>query len=355
MNFTKRFRHADRDAQPKLRDLRCLTGAQNMRPERRQRLRAEKQPPLLARHAKAGHIGIADALPAAQPLERQQMPARQLPSGCLLQHAHAHRARQRQQLCCRDAVRNRPAGQKISSQSAEKPLILAQERRRIGRMPHEGGVHALERRHGMVPDTVARIGVGRVRAVLHMRDGMGGQVRLRLRARRIQHRAQEVSALRRNAGQAAQAAATREVEQQRFGVVVRRVRRRDPVIAVLGRAAGQKRIAQLTRGGLGAHAAHGRDVAAAGVKRHAQFFTLRAHERLVAVALRAAQAVVEVRAADGKAALRAQLRHPVQEVHGVHPAGHGTQHARAGHNDINSHRRRTSSRWPRRTYTPAAT
>ena len=93
----------------------------------------------------------------------------------------------------------------------------------------------------------------------------------------------------------------------------------------------------------------------AGIKRYAQFFTLRAHECLVAVALHATQAVVEVRTADGKAALRTQLRHPVQEVHGVHPAGHGTQHARTVRNDINSHRRRTSSRWPRRTYTPAAT
>ena len=53
--------------------------------------------------------------------------------------------------------------------------------------------------------------------------------------------------------------------------------------------------------------------------------------------------------------VRTQLRHPVQEVHGVHPAGHGTQHARTGHNGINSHRRRTSSRWPRRMCTPAAT
>ena len=207
----------------------------------------------------------------------------------------------------------------------------------------------------MVPHTVAGVGVGRVRAVLHVRDGMRGQVRLRLRARRVQHRAQEVSAPRRDAGQAAQAAAAREVEQQRLGIVVRRVRRRDPVITVLVRAAGQKRIAQLPRGGLGAHAAHRCNVTAPGVKRHAQFLALRTHERLVAVALRAAQAVVEVRTADGKAALRTQLRHPVQEVHGVHPAGHGTQHACAGHNGINSHRRRTSSRWPRRMCTPAAT
>ena len=41
VNFTKRFRHADRDAQPQLRDLRRLTRTQNVRPERRQRLRAE--------------------------------------------------------------------------------------------------------------------------------------------------------------------------------------------------------------------------------------------------------------------------------------------------------------------------
>ena len=207
----------------------------------------------------------------------------------------------------------------------------------------------------MVPHAVAGIGIGRVRAVLHVRDGMCSQVGLRLRARRVQHRTQEPAALRRDAGQAAQAAAARKVEQQRLGVVVRRVRRCDPVIAVLVRAARQKRIAQLTRGGLGAHAAHGRNIAASGVKRHAQFFALRAHERLVAVALRAAQAVVEVCTADGEAALRAQLRHPVQEVHGVHPAGHGAQHARAGHNGVNSHRLRTSFRWPRRMCTPEAT
>ena len=207
----------------------------------------------------------------------------------------------------------------------------------------------------MVPHAVAGRGVGRVRAVLHVRDGAGSQVRLRLRARRVQHRAQELAALRRDTGQTAQTAAARKVEQQRLGVVIRRVRRRDPVITVLVRTVGQKCIAQLPRGSLGAHAAHGSDIAVAGIKRYAQFFTLRAHECLVAVALHAAQAVVEVRTADGKAALRTQLRHPVQEVHGVHPAGHGTQHARTVRNDINSHRRRTSSRWPRRTYTPAAT
>jgi len=55
------------------------TGAQNMRPERRQHLRAEKQPSPLARHAQPGHIGIAEPFPAAQPLERQPMPARQRP------------------------------------------------------------------------------------------------------------------------------------------------------------------------------------------------------------------------------------------------------------------------------------
>ena len=98
VNFTKRFRHADRDAQPQLRDLRRLTRTQNVRPERRQCLRAEKQPTLLARHTHAGHIGIAKPFPVTQPLERQQMPARQFPSGRLLQRTHAHRARQRQQL-----------------------------------------------------------------------------------------------------------------------------------------------------------------------------------------------------------------------------------------------------------------
>ena len=355
MNFTKRFRHADRDAQPQLRDLRRLTRTQNVRPERRQRLRAEKQPPLLARHAQAGHIGIAEPFRVTQPLERQQMPARQFPSGRLLQRTHAHRARQRQQLGDRDALRGHLPSQKIRSQPTEKRLVLAQERCRVGRVLHEGGIHALKRRHGMVPDAVAGIGIGRVRAVLHVRDGMGGQVGLRLRARRVQHRAQELAALRRDAGQAAQAAAAREVEQQRLGVVIRRVRRGDPVVAVRLRALRQERIAQLARGGLSAHAAHGRNIAAPGIKRHAQFLTLRAHERLVAVALRAAQPVVEVRTADGKAALRAQRRHLVQEVHGVHPAGHGTQHTHAGHDGINSHRRRTSSRWPRRMCTPAAT
>ena len=184
---------------------------------------------------------------------------------------------------------------------------------------------------------------------------MRRQIRLRFRARRVQHRAQELAALRRDTGQAAQTAAACEVEQQRLGVVIRRVRRCDPVIAVYSRAVGQKRIAQLPRSPLRAHAAHGRNVAAPGVKRYAQMCTLRAHERLVAVALRAAQAMVEVRTADREAALRRQLRHPVQEIHGVHPAGHGTQHARTGHDRINSHRRRTSSQWPQTSCIRAAT
>ena len=207
----------------------------------------------------------------------------------------------------------------------------------------------------MVPDTVAGVSVRCVRAVFHMRDAMRRQIRLRFRARRVQHRAQELAALRRDTSQAAQAAAAREVEQQRLGVVVRRVRRCDPVIAVCSRAVGQKRIAQLPRSALRAHAAHGRNVAAPGVKRYAQMCTLRAHERLVAVALRAAQAMVEVRTADREAALCRQLRHPVQEVDGVHPAGHGTQHARTGRDRINSHRRRTSSQWPQTSCIRAAT
>ena len=222
-------------------------------------------------------------------------------------------------------------------------------------MLHKGGVHALERRHDMVPHAVAGIGVGRVRAVLHVRDGAGSQVRLRLRARRVQHRAQELAALRRDTGQTAQTAAARKVEQQRLGVVIRRVRRRDPVVTVLRRTLGQKRITQFPRSGLGAQAAHRRNITTPGIKRHAQFLALHAHKRLVAVALRAAQTVVKVRAADDKAALRRQLRHPVQEIHGIHAAGHGTQHVRAGRDGVNSHRHRTSSRWPRRTYTPAAT
>ena len=207
----------------------------------------------------------------------------------------------------------------------------------------------------MVPDAVAGVSVRCVRAVFHMRDAMRRQIRLRFRARRVQHRAQELAALRRDTGQAAQTAAAREVKQQRLGVVIRRVRRCDPVIAVCSRAVGQKRIAQLPRSALRAHAAHGCNVAAPGIKRHIQPLTLRAHERLVAVALRAAQAMVEVRTADRKAALRRQLRHPVQEVDGVHPAGHGTQHARTGRDRINSHRRRTSSQWPQTSCIRAAT
>ena len=207
----------------------------------------------------------------------------------------------------------------------------------------------------MVPDAVAGVSVGRIRAVVHVRDAMCRQIRLRFRARGVQHRAQEPAALRRDAGQTAQTAAAREVEQQRLGVVVRRVRRCDPVVTVHIRAARQKCIAQLPRGALRTHAAHGRNVAAAGVKRHAQMFTLRAHKRLVPVALRAAQGMVEVRAADREAVLRRQLRHPVQEVHGVHPAGHGAQHARTGRDRVNSHRRRTFSRWPRTSCIRAAT
>ena len=66
----------------------------------------------------------------------------------------------------------------------------------------------------MVPDAVAGIGIGRVRAVLHVRDGMGSQIRLRLRARRVQHRAQELAALRRDAGQAVKPGPPGKVEQQ---------------------------------------------------------------------------------------------------------------------------------------------
>ncbi len=207
----------------------------------------------------------------------------------------------------------------------------------------------------MVPDAVAGVSVRCVRAVVHVRNAVCRQIRLRFRARCVQHRAQQLAALRRDTGQAAQTAAAREVEQQRLGVVVRRVRRCDPVIAVRSRAVGQKRIAQLPRSALRAHSAHGRNVTAPGVKRHVQPLTLRAHERLVPVALRTAQRVVEVRTAHREAALRRQLRHPVQEVHGVHAAGHGAQHTRARGDRINSHRRRTSSRWPQTSCTRAAT
>ena len=122
---------------------------------------------------------------------------------------------------------------------------------------------------------------------------MLGKIRLDLRPRADQHRPDEPSALRRDAGQPGKAGPAREVQEHGLEIVVLRVRRGDKAgervkerVAELARSLFQ-RFMRLRRPRL--------HVAAARVQRHAERGAQLPDKGLVAVGFRAAQVMVEVR------------------------------------------------------------
>ena len=147
--------------------------------------------------------------------------------------------------------------------------------------------------------------------------------------RERQQRPDDAPVDRRNAAQAAQAAAPEQVQQDRLGVVPGVVRRGDAV-AVQSQ---QKRIAQTPRRQLGGFmrsrglCGH---VSPADRERHVPLGAEHPDEGLVAVGLFPAQTVVKMRGGDGQPQLLPQLQQQTQQRHGIRAAGKGADNAVAG-------------------------
>ena len=213
----------------------------------------------------------------------------------------------------------------------------------------------------MVADAVARVVVARVGAVLHVADAFQLKVCVYLRAGHAQDGPYHAPAPGRDAAEAAQPRAAREVEQHGLCVVVRRVRRGYGVRAQGVRRPLEEPVPQPARRVLGAEAVitgKGRDIAAAGICLHAEPGAEVAHEGLVPVGLRPAQAVIIMCGPDPQAQALPQLAEAAEQVDGVRTSRDRAEHspARGQQGDIQpvSHRHAACPR-PRRRCTPAAT
>ena len=277
------------------------------------------------RHARGGRVRSNDAA------DRADVGACELRHGDGAQQ-HPHRAAEkRRRLCAKRrarpaAVRFRIA-QSCFGGSFQIIFILPQQQAPAQRRLRKRGVFAPQKRHDLLPDAVsARIRRG-VCGVLHMRQRVFREIRLNFAARQAEHRPHDVLALRRDAAQAAQRRAARQVEKHRLQIVVGGVRRGDQAVQLR-----KKRIAQLPSRLLHALARPcrmGGDVRAGDAQRNAERLAKRADERLVAVGFRAAQAVVEVRRRDRDPQLRPKRAQGVQHRHGVRAAGDGADDVRA--------------------------
>ena len=250
---------------------------------------------------------------------------------------------------------------KVPGKAVEELLVPPQQGRCAASRPYELRVHAFERRHGAVADTVSRIVVGGVRAVLHVLLAALGQQGLHLFPREAQYGPDYPAPALGYAAQAAQARAARQVQQHSLRVVVRRVGRGYGRGAPLVRCALQEVIAQAAGRLLcpeAVLAGEGRHVAAPEVRRDAQARAQRADKGLVPVGLGPSQAVIEVRALDAHIEPRRSLQQQPQQADRIRPAGDGAEHQPAPGQQFEieplSHRRAACPR-PRRRCTPAAT
>ena len=160
-----------------------------------------------------------------------------------------------------------------------------------------------------------------------MRQLLFQQIAFDLPARHAEHRPDDRPALRRDAAETAQRGAAHQIQKHRLRIVVGVVRRGDRAAETL-----QKGVAQLPRCLLHAFAGLTRTrghVAAGNGQRHAEPFTQRTDERLVAVGFRTAQAVVIMRGADGDFQLAAQRQQAYQHGRGIRAAGDGAADLRA--------------------------
>ena len=180
---------------------------------------------------------------------------------------------------------------------------------------------------------------------------MRTQIVFHVRARHVEHGAQEIALHRRDAGEPPQAAAAGEVQKHRLELIVGGVRRGDPAAALLLCRAAEKGIARVPERRLVA------PVALIGFDetRNGMFRAICADEVRVAQRLLPALPVIKMGAEHCKAALRRKREQLREQAHGIRPAGDGAEHALAAADGINIHLRRAAFRWRRRRYTPAST
>ena len=115
-------------------------------------------------------------------------------------------------------------------------------------MPHSGGIFGGQQRQQMMPDAVARRVVALIAAVVGVILPDAEQKGKDLLLVRVQQRADDPSAPRRDPGQAVHSRAADQVKEHCFGVVLGVMRRRD---LALGRGLVQRLIAQQTGGRFG--------------------------------------------------------------------------------------------------------
>ena len=189
----------------------------------------------------------------------------------------------------------------------------------------------LHRRDQSMPYEIARIigvGIGRVghigNAVVRtppadVRTGIGNQ--------RTQKPAVPQGI---NAAQSAESASAKEVEQNRFELIVGIVRRSDECAAVLSGEFVKKRVAYLARGFLQSPSrltGKLRNVFAPDYQWNSERFAGFAAERFVPVGVVPADAVIDVRREKPDVILRTPMREMIKQTGGVRTAGIGGDHA----------------------------
>ena len=207
--------------------------------------------------------------------------------------AGAHGLRPSGKRAAADAVRQLSSLQRLARLRIKKRVVHAEQRAGPEDGLCDGGVFLPQKRDHALAQPVAPGVRQEIGAVGHIRKSVLSKTRLDLRPRADQHRPDEPSALRRNAGQSGKAGPAREVQEHGLEIVVLRVCRGDKAgecvkerVAELARSLFQ-RFMRLRRPRL--------HVAAARVQRHAERGAQLPDKGLVAVGFRAAQVMVEVR------------------------------------------------------------
>ena len=113
-----------------------------------------------------------------------------------------------------------PEGELFLRERGEKRLVLGERFAHARDARRRAGVDALESREHVEPDAVSRSVRLRVRGVLHMGDAVRGEIFLNVAPRRLQKRADDAAAPRRDAGESAQSRAARHAEEDGLRIVV---------------------------------------------------------------------------------------------------------------------------------------
>ena len=247
----------------------------------------------------------------------------------LSDHAGRYGLMELQKLRRRKALAVEMRGDEVLRQRVEAILVSAQQPARTRDGIGKGGIELPQHGRDGVADAVAAVIVKLVRAVLDVGRAACGEVFHDLRAGEEKQRADDPSPPRRDAAEALRPGPAGKVEEHGLGVVVGVVGGGDEVEALFLRRFFQEGVAQSARRllePLARFPGQGRDVGVPGEAGDAPFAAVRLDEGAVAQALRAADAVLEVRGGDLIVARPAQQR---EQTHRVRPAGHGAEHARA--------------------------